>query len=329
MRALTIIICFCFLPGPRAAGILIPKQPDYQVVSDVFSAKVPAGKCLVTGMVKPGVGYIMPLSGGIIATLDRSKETQLDSSGHYSILLSAADTALFFYKPPYQEIVIWKYPFQSQHVVTIDFYPDYSSSHQQENVLKPVIYLYSDTEIDVTLKLSCKGEQTYSYPSYDDGWKVRVSSKGPTDKETGIVYPYLFWEGQQKDLGFGTENGHIEGFVIATDTVTDFLENTLVALGLNETEKTDFITFWGPRMVLKPFALVQFFVDDSYAEKVAGLAINPKPDAMRRIYMVFAPLENPEMRVSVIAQKFSSFERRGFTVVEWGGSQLSWTHQKI
>ena len=89
---------------------------------------------------------------------------------------------------------------------------------------------------------------------------------------------------------------------------------------LNSTEKTDFITYWGPILERSEYALVQFIIDDDYNDKIAEMNIDPKPDALRRVYILCSELDNPTIGLELIPQNFESFERKGFTVVEWGGS---------
>ncbi|EWM52585.1 hypothetical protein RF007C_08595, partial [Ruminococcus flavefaciens 007c] len=47
--------------------------------------------------------------------------------------------------------------------------------------------------------------------------------------------------------------------------------------------------------------------------------ITPTPDSMLRIFMTYVPLEDA---VDIEPQRLSTFERKGFTVVEWGGSKV-------
>ncbi|MBP5362708.1 MAG: hypothetical protein J6Y71_06800 [Ruminococcus sp.] len=52
----------------------------------------------------------------------------------------------------------------------------------------------------------------------------------------------------------------------------------------------------------------------------AVLDITPAPDSILRIFMTYIPLENA---VDIEPQELETFERKGFTVVEWGGSEIS------
>lgn len=298
-------------------------RQNYVVVSDEYNPQVPSGKCLVTGMVcapeTDGDGKQLPRVGVKVATLDQKKSTLTDSTGKFKLLLDESDTSIFMFAEGLEEIVVWKYEFKSKHVVTINFYPYYDNMMLE--VDKPVIYLYSPEPVDAEVRFSCKGDLTFTYPEYNAGWNVRVNGKKLTDLSTQKSYPYLFWEAQTTDLRFKrSEDGNILGCVIQTDSAVSFLENSLQALGLNETEATDFITFWGPQLIKEPYALVQFWVDDELNSGISDLQITPRPDALRRVYMLFKPYEF-DPGIETTGQSFDAFERKGFTALEWGGTQ--------
>lgn len=298
------------------------ERAKYSVVSDEFSEKVPAGKCMVKGKV---ISDDSLKAEGLISTLDRRRFTYTDQAGNFQLLLNETDTSLFFFKEGWEEIVIWKYPFKSQHVVTINFYPQ--SDMSMMIVDKPVIYLYNEEPLSVDISLNFKGDFKFTYPEYKDGWYVQLDQHNQIkDSKTGRTYPYLFWEGEMNTVDFSAENGKMEGFVLDTKNTISFLEEKLTRLGLNQTEKTDFITFWGPRMIKSPYALVQFIVDEEYEQRIAGISVQPQPDSKRRIYMIFAPIENAIPPFEIIPQDLPAFERKGFTLVEWGGSEIN-VHQ--
>lgn len=330
MKNVLLIFVVSFSISTAFAGRgVVPIRPNYILVSDEFNGAIPKGKCLVVGHVYWNDyaytnGKTVPISGGSVATLDREKSFVADSTGQFKLLLDVDDTSLFYYQPGYEEIVIWNFNFQSQHVVTIDFYPLYNAVIE---VAKPVVYLYSDKKVDAEIQFSCNGDLTFTYPEYNDGWKVSVEENIITEKESNKTLPYLFWEAETNQLDFvmtfdENEILQLPGFVIRTDTVVNFLENSLTALGLNSTEQTDFITFWAPKMIQKEYAFVQFLVDDWYTQFISEMTINPQPDALRRVYMLFKPLDKTEINIAAIPQELKSFERKAFTVVEWGGSEI-------
>jgi hypothetical protein len=292
----------------------------YKVVSDKHDPAVKSGTCLIKGKLVDRDGG--RIQDGVISTFNRSKSTVSDEDGNYSLTISSKDTSIFFYHSGYGEIVIWNYAFQSQHVVTIDFYTTKKTDYPviQE---KPVIYLYSCKPMDVALRLEHPSIR-FTYPAYENGWSVKVSENGMlTSHVDGKEYPYLFWEGSSENLDYISNDSRINGFMINTDSAVHFLESSLTALGLNQKEQTDFITYWAPRLIQKQFAFVQFLVDEAYDATVAGLAVSPEPDAQRRVYMLFTPLDRPHTFFDHQPQLLSSFDRSGLTLVEWGGSEIS------
>lgn len=133
------------------------------------------------------------------------------------------------------------------------------------------------------------------------------------------MYPYLFWDGLHKR----EISGKIKesGFVIEGKNSLAFLEEKLTEIGLNRKEITDFITYWGPRMQGNSYNFIHFLGTDEYAAEIAEIEISPKPDNLFRLYMYFSPIEAPIKVKDQLLPKLKS--RKGLTVVEWGGSELS------
>ena len=102
--------------------------------------------------------------------------------------------------------------------------------------------------------------------------------------------------------------------VKGTDTA-EFLEKTLAILGLNEKEANEFIIFWLPRMEENPYNLITFQTTDY--EKNAKLTVEPKPDSVLRVFMA---AKASSVYVEMEPQELETFVRKGFTVVEWGGT---------
>ncbi len=177
---------------------------------------------------------------------------------------------------------------------------------------KPVIYLYPKEATEVTVKLDYNGVLEYTYPTYSDGWKVTALPDGTlTNHADGREYSYLFWEGKN-DTPFDFN----KGFVVKGSDTIQFLQEKLSFLGLTPREYNEFIVYWLPRMRSNPYNLISFqgamYIDS------ASLTINPKPDSILRVFMAFKPLKEA---IKVEPQKLEPFERKGFTVVEWGGSE--------
>lgn len=178
---------------------------------------------------------------------------------------------------------------------------------------KPVIYLYPEKETKVTVNLEFDGKLTYTYPALNDGWKVIAQPDGTlTNLADNSTHYYLFWEGVANP-----EWTYEKGFVIKGSETEVFLKETLAKMGLTPREYNDFITYWVPQMQENPYNLISFSGEE-YSE-IAKLKVDPKPDSVLRVHMMWKALENP---VDIEPQEIKGFERKGFTIVEWGGTKL-------
>ncbi len=179
---------------------------------------------------------------------------------------------------------------------------------------KPVIYLYPEDTTEVSVKLGIDGGLTCTYPAYDasDGWRVTADPDGRLTDANGMEYHYLYWEGAS-DIAFDFSEGHC----IPGDETAAFLETALAQMGLNRKEANEFIVYWLPRMQENPYNIISF-QQETYTD-VVGLQIDPLPDTLIRVYMAYRPSQTA---VTLPVQEFGAPERRGFTVVEWGGSEV-------
>ena len=186
---------------------------------------------------------------------------------------------------------------------------------------KPVIYLYPEQASVVNMTLEVEGSLSCVYPAFanaqpaDTGgtWRVFAHPDGTlTDLSSGREFGYLFWEG---DAGFTPDFS--QGFCVSGDDVRAFLEDALSKLGLTDREAADFITYWLPRMQENPYNLVSF-QGDAY-DRAARLGVDPEPDTVIRVQMAWRPLDAP---VQIEPQELAAPARVGFTVVEWGGTQI-------
>ena len=179
---------------------------------------------------------------------------------------------------------------------------------------KPVIYLYPEKPMDISVQLKLKdNEFTAVYPKFTekDTWNVHAEPDG-TISIKDKKYPYLFWEA----LSYGLLDSN-EGFVVTDKDAESFLEEKLDILGLNDKEKTDFITFWLPILLKNKLSLCTFQTQKFF--DTMELNVTPKPDSVIRIFLTIKKLDKP---INIKEQKLESVERKGFTVVEWGGSKL-------
>ncbi len=297
--------------------------PGWTIVSDVKDDSIPKGEVIIEGNVKM-FSSTLPLSDVRIGT--SSNETLTDSLGNFTLNAKANDTLFYCYRSGWSEIYELNPNFKSKHRITIDVY----LSQERQIMKKPVIYLYNNTPLKAQVNIVPKGEFTFTYPKYDNGWNVSVQPNGGIiDLKSNKEFPYLFWEAETDGLFFDFTEKQMEGWIIKTDTCISFLENQLSALGLNEVEQTDFITFWAPLLSKEEYAVVQFLLDDAYKNSIADIAISPQPDAMRRVYLLMAPLDNAFIGINMVPQSFAPFQRNGFTVLEWGGTELNFLDLKF
>ncbi len=178
---------------------------------------------------------------------------------------------------------------------------------------KPMIYLYPEEETEVEVVLGHKEFLTSTYPKYKDSWKVTAFPDG-TLKENNRTYYGLYWEGMNHQT---TQKE--EGFVVNKKELIPFLEEKLEILGLREKEANEFIVYWLPILEENEWNYIRFETIEEINQYMP-LTITPKPDTMIRIMMDSKPLKEP---IQVQEQKLKPVERKGFTVVEWGGSILA------
>ena len=181
---------------------------------------------------------------------------------------------------------------------------------------KPVLYLYPTQTTKVKVKLDFNGKLMTTYPKYDDkeGWNVLAQPDGTlTNLSDNQQYSYLFWDGYANVpiADFST------GFVIKGKDTKAFLQQTLSKLGLTPKEYNEMIVYWLPWMEHHSYNLIHF-ANKEYTDN-AKLTITPAPDSILRIFMSFKELKEPK---TLKPQTLDfSFQRQGFSAIEWGGAE--------
>ena len=199
---------------------------------------------------------------------------------------------------------------------------------------KPNVYLYPEAETDVNVWLSFVGggRMTVSEPEYIEGWDVTVTPEGkitayepvyfmdpdtgehwpiPTRGEPAGEYDYLFYEGEV--AGPGQLDS---GWVVGRDEIEPFFREKLAAYGFAGREIEDFVEFWVPRLSDYPRFAVYPQAGADY-DTLVSMAVFPAPDSILRVVFTIRGLwEGAELNPTEPA--ITPFERRGFTVVEWG-----------
>lgn len=299
--------------------------PNYKVLSSEFSKKVKNGKCELSGKVLM-FSSALPLTDCFIVQGDNKWDKAVDNDGYFKITVDTGQIVYFYSESLEGEMEINTEDIKNRHKVELEVY---IGQKQPELMRKPVVYLYSSVPIQAKVKVEPKGEFTFTYPKYDDCWEVNISAENQLSiKGSERTYPYLFWEAESYELNYSFVNGKMSGFIVESDSAVSFLSDACSRIGLNATESTDLITYWGPILQEKNYAFIQFLVDEEYAEKIASIDIDPAPQTMCRVYLLCSLLDDSALGVDVVPQTFNKFERDGFIVVEWGGSIIDLNNLK-
>ncbi len=182
--------------------------------------------------------------------------------------------------------------------------------------LKPIIYLYPEEAIPVKIHLDYPGDLFVTYPEYKDSWEVIAYPDGKIlNKEDGKEYSYLFWEGRDSEA---VEYDMTTGYIVTGENTAEFLQNKLSEIGLLPKEYNEFIVYWLPQMIENEYNLIHFATKNEYHNRIE-LNVSPKPDSILRVFVVFKGLNE---KIDIKPQVLEPFNREGFTVVEWGGTEL-------
>ena len=208
-----------------------------------------------------------------------------------------------------------------QELYTYDEYKNIISPTDESTIFgpsvdKPIIYIYPEEETEVTVELGRKDNLTCTYPLYEDKWEVTAKSDGTLiDEETGRTYYALYWEGINSKR---YSNKLEEGFVVKGEDTIKFLEEKLEILGLNEKEAEEFIVYWLPKMQNNKYNYIRFQTIEEINENMP-LEVTPEPDTLIRVMMEWKGLNK---YIEVEEQQLEKAERKDYTVVEWGGTEI-------
>ncbi len=192
---------------------------------------------------------------------------------------------------------------------------------------KPVVYLYGDKplqEAHVRLTLH-DAEMAYMWPAGEQSgntydWDVLAAQDGTVYDNDGNEYSYIFWEAND----YGTHSID-EGFCVKGSETAEFLRDSLKQIGLTPEEYNEFIVYWMPRMQDNEYNIIRFAgldPDDEYNQNYELHVTDSEgeeADSMLRVMMYW---QASDEYVELEPQEFETFEREGFTVVEWGGSEI-------
>lgn len=177
---------------------------------------------------------------------------------------------------------------------------------------KPMIYLYPEEDMFVSVKLGKPQLLTTTYPKYHDGWNLYAKTNGDLIINNRLYYG-LYWE------GFNNISNDIEdGFVVNRNDLIPFFEEKLSILGLTDREANEFIVYWLPILEKNDYNLIRF-ENQNIIDEQMPLEIDPKPDNIIRVLMEYCPVDSNYV---IKKQELTTPVRSGFTVVEWGGTLI-------
>ncbi len=210
------------------------------------------------------------------------------------------------------------------------------------SVRKPAIYLYPKTPAIINIKLAKSILLDTNIPRYvkNKGWKVLAHPNGTlndyqveytncddfTGNEFGFeyaknacftnVYPYIYWDGIQTAKPLPISRN---GWIIKKDDIQEFLSKKLDNLKFNQKEKYDFLKYWGTILANNQakFYFI-YFIQNEAVDKYLSMKVSPRPDSSNRLYMVVKELKT-DATFEINPQKLKPIERKGFTLVDWGG----------
>ncbi|KDR73265.1 hypothetical protein GALMADRAFT_251860 [Galerina marginata CBS 339.88] len=194
---------------------------------------------------------------------------------------------------------------------------------------KPVIYLFSPSALEASVKLSLAPQWNLSaiYPvvpikprtaqTHEEvSWRVKVHPNGElTALVTGLDVAYLFWEahtdatvptspppspllGESRQAEIFNPNEAVindeNSVVVPVEKITPYLDEALCCLGLHIEARTSFITYWLPSMLKHKNIAFRFIPQASY-EHAAPLEVSPSPDVVTRVFMVFQGVADEDL----------------------------------
>ncbi|MDD4901746.1 MAG: hypothetical protein PHE24_01285 [Patescibacteria group bacterium] len=222
-------------------------------------------------------------------------------------LTDTADEAWTLAKDGLSDSAIKKYSCQGSlidEIKRICTSPDYPNFPPY--VKKPAVYLYPEQPTKVSVAVDLKGIITKSDPEYYQGWEVTAEPGGLINGQ----YDYLFYEAQLDQLQLPRE-----GWVVAGEKLENWFDSNLPKLGLNGHEKSQFKEYWLAELPPAEYYEIKL-LSDSFLAQNMNLKISPQPTTLIRRDFYFQPLEK---KIILAEPRIITPERKGFTVVEWGG----------
>lgn len=316
---LLFLLCMPFLGFSKGKESL----PSVWIIKDSVSKKIHPDSVQLVFKLEDMYGQLMIDQHSLIMQVKtdgkRNMQTITNENRSFRMTLAKGKHDFEFYVNVNFEIIRFYREFESSHYYEIGLnFRENFPIHRDIMVEKPVIYLYSENkEAPFSLKIKTDADLQFTYPSYKDAWKGTTSPDG-TIQINGKNYPYLFWDAQLsfESLDIDWSNA----YQIQGASALQYLENQLDKIGFNAKEKTDFITYWAPR--IKQLKYVEIlFIQNTSVDPIAGLETVPHFN-QNRIYLVFRAVKELKKQTPMIRNPLVPIDRSGSYLVEWGGIEI-------
>lgn len=311
---------------------LEPFRPYFEVLSVKKDKKISNSKCLIQGE------FYDYRSGEKIGdiTVERGGDKILLPDGSFAILMKLNRPSLKMHKAGYNTLVFDKFELKGGHRMKLKFFLERELLDEEPRfeVKKPVIYAYSNKDLNFELTVKAKGYLNFVYPPMlpNGQWSLQIKENQLYDFATDLTYPYLFWESLQYQAHYQTASANdykdvisyqdvYRGDIVARTDLLTYLDTSLTEIGFSDREKIDFITFWVPQMKQYDYFLVQFLFDEE-CEQFATYEIKPAPDHLNRVYMLYSGYENNRPYIKNVSRPLKKMTRKGFYLVDWGGVNI-------
>ncbi|CCO06932.1 hypothetical protein [Desulforamulus hydrothermalis] len=333
-KALAIILILTLTAAGCLYPALYPAQVQAGVVSDVFGLDGMTGKVaddIFDGGCKLAGGPVYNLGKGIYDTLSGTigmlagEHTMVGKvAGWSEVVLNAAQTGVIIYTLATGTATL---PVLAAVTITVTLGKmavdnlkniDKIFSWLKKNlgdaarsfldVYKPNIYIYSDMDLAVRVRLEPSSYITASSPTYDreQGWQAEVfggSLNGCND--------YLFYEARVPDRGFQRE----AGYKIRGNNLRHDLCSLMERYGFNARETADFVEYWEKKLSSRQ-DYVFYPQGTAILDKIMPVVVEPEPISISRLWFLIEKDRGQPCRPIAWPEKVV---HSPYAVVEWGG----------
>lgn len=309
-------IIFPFLLLLITSGVASSQNSNFQIISKSYHPEIHVDSAILKLQISNIDGRMLnPLRIGVNGS---DELIFVNENGDFILKLKSVPSQFMIYRAGYKEVVTDTIEIIPQTLITVTVRLQKEEPRPYPiQVRKPVIYVYAPIETNVNINVNQQGKMLFTYPVLpENGWSFQTQHDGRLMLNNKL-YNYLFWESEinPNTVKFNAN----EGFVVATDTLLSFLENSLEQMGFLPTEAADFITYWYPAMMKNPINRIHFLFNED-CNQYATLNISPTPSTVFRLGMWWGLADN---NLKIKPQILHPIQRQGLTVIEWGGAEVA------